>query len=144
MHWFTFPFLFRTHVRQEVETAAKAGGYGLFSSLDMSSLLREILERLDANLRSAIVVALAANEVFSVVFVCVPDRWPIRASTENQISIVSQSSAFARAIASRPVGKPFLILDHAGGLRIMARPCRELAVAHGTLLYQTRVHRGIA
>jgi ribosomal protein S12 methylthiotransferase accessory factor len=43
-------------------------------SLDMQSLLQEILKRLaKANLRSAIVVDLAENEVFSVVFVCVPD-----------------------------------------------------------------------
>jgi ribosomal protein S12 methylthiotransferase accessory factor len=42
--------------------------------IDMQSLLQEILKRLDmANLRSAIVVDLAANELFSVVFVCVPD-----------------------------------------------------------------------
>ena len=43
-------------------------------SLDLPSLLQEILKRLGkANLRSAIVVDLAQNEVFSVVFVCVPD-----------------------------------------------------------------------
>jgi ribosomal protein S12 methylthiotransferase accessory factor len=43
-------------------------------SLDLPSLLQEILKRLgNANLRSAIVVDLAENEVFSVVFVCVPD-----------------------------------------------------------------------
>jgi len=41
---------------------------------DMQSLLQDILRRLaKANLRSAIVVDLAENEVFSVVFVCVPD-----------------------------------------------------------------------
>jgi hypothetical protein len=43
-------------------------------SLDMPSLLQEILKRLGkANVRSAIVVDLAENEIFSVVFVCVPD-----------------------------------------------------------------------
>lgn len=43
-------------------------------SLDMQALLQEILKRLGkANLRSAIVVDLAENEIFSVVFVCVPD-----------------------------------------------------------------------
>jgi ribosomal protein S12 methylthiotransferase accessory factor len=43
-------------------------------SLDMPSLLREVLQRLGtANLRNAIVVDLAGNEIFSVVFVCVPD-----------------------------------------------------------------------
>ena len=42
--------------------------------LDMQSLLQEILKRLgNANLRSAIIVDLAENELFSVVFVCVPD-----------------------------------------------------------------------
>ena len=42
--------------------------------LDMRSLLQEILKRLSkANLRSEIVVDLAQNEIFSVVFVCVPD-----------------------------------------------------------------------
>jgi YcaO-like protein with predicted kinase domain len=42
--------------------------------LDMRSMLQEILKRLGkANLRSAIVVDLAQNEIFSVVFVCVPD-----------------------------------------------------------------------
>jgi YcaO-like protein with predicted kinase domain len=40
---------------------------------DMSTLLREILDRLEkADLQSAIVIELAENEVFSVVFVCVP------------------------------------------------------------------------
>ena len=43
-------------------------------SFDMQSLLQETLRRLDkANLRSAIVVDLAENDIFSVVFVCVPD-----------------------------------------------------------------------
>src|SRR5262249_49775761 len=43
-------------------------------SLDMPSLLQEVLQRLGkANLRNAIVVDLAENEIFSVVFVCVPD-----------------------------------------------------------------------
>jgi YcaO-like protein with predicted kinase domain len=44
------------------------------TSLDMNDLLHEILRRLgSANLRSAIVVDLAETELFSVVFVCVPD-----------------------------------------------------------------------
>jgi ribosomal protein S12 methylthiotransferase accessory factor YcaO len=43
-------------------------------SLDMQSMLRQILKRLgNANLQNAIVVDLAENEIFSVVFVCVPD-----------------------------------------------------------------------
>jgi YcaO-like protein with predicted kinase domain len=43
-------------------------------SLDMNDLLQEILRRLgDAGLRNAIVVDLAQTEIFSVVFVCVPD-----------------------------------------------------------------------
>ena len=33
--------------------------------------------------------------------------WPMRASSANQISIVSRSSAFLRAIASRRAGKFF-------------------------------------
>jgi len=33
--------------------------------------------------------------------------WPMRASSENQISIVSLLTAFSRAIASRRVGKLF-------------------------------------
>jgi len=33
--------------------------------------------------------------------------WPMRASSANQISIVSQSIAFARAIVSRRAGKLF-------------------------------------
>src|SRR5437868_13412434 len=41
---------------------------------EMPSLLEHVLRRLDkANLRSAVVVDLAENEIFSVVFVCVPD-----------------------------------------------------------------------
>jgi ribosomal protein S12 methylthiotransferase accessory factor len=44
------------------------------TSLDMQCLLQQILKRLGkANLRSAVVVDLAQNEIFSVVFVCVPD-----------------------------------------------------------------------
>jgi ribosomal protein S12 methylthiotransferase accessory factor len=43
-------------------------------SLDMRCLLQQILKQLGkANLRSAIVVDLAVNDIFSVVFVCVPD-----------------------------------------------------------------------
>jgi YcaO-like protein with predicted kinase domain len=43
-------------------------------SLDMEILLQDILRRLEkAELRSAIVVDLAENDIFSVVFVCVPD-----------------------------------------------------------------------
>jgi len=43
-------------------------------SFDMQSLLSETLKRLaKAGLRNAIVVDLAENETFSVVFVCVPD-----------------------------------------------------------------------
>jgi YcaO-like protein with predicted kinase domain len=43
-------------------------------SLDMRCLLKQILKQLDkANLRSAVVVDLAKNDIFSVVFVCVPD-----------------------------------------------------------------------
>ena len=33
--------------------------------------------------------------------------WPIRASSANQISIVSMPTAFSRAIASRRAGKLF-------------------------------------
>jgi hypothetical protein len=33
--------------------------------------------------------------------------WPMRASSANQISIVSQSMAFSRATVSRRVGKLF-------------------------------------
>jgi len=33
--------------------------------------------------------------------------WPMRASSANQISIVSRSSSFLRAIASRRAGKFF-------------------------------------
>jgi len=41
---------------------------------DMQSLLQEILKRLaEAGLQNAIVVDLAENDMFSVVFVCVPD-----------------------------------------------------------------------
>jgi len=44
------------------------------TSLDMRYLLQCILNQLQkANLRSAIVVDLAENDIFSVVFVCVPD-----------------------------------------------------------------------
>ena len=43
-------------------------------SLDMRCLLQHILKQLDkAGLRSAIAVDLAENDIFSVVFVCVPD-----------------------------------------------------------------------
>ena len=52
--------------------------------------------------------------------------WPMRASSANQISIVSQSIAFARAIVSRRAGSFFKILDRARGLRVMARPCESL------------------
>ena len=45
-----------------------------YRSLSMQFLLDHIMQRLDkANLQSAIVVDLAENDVFSVVFVCVPD-----------------------------------------------------------------------
>src|SRR6185295_2907405 len=44
------------------------------SSVDMLALLQDLLACLArANLQSAIVVNLAENEIFSVVFVCVPD-----------------------------------------------------------------------
>jgi YcaO-like protein with predicted kinase domain len=43
------------------------------TSLEMASLLRDVLKRLEnAGLRNAIVVDLAESDIFSVVFVCVP------------------------------------------------------------------------
>jgi len=64
--------------------------------------------------------------------------WPIRASSENQISILSLPIAFSRAIVSRHAGK-LKILDHTLDLRMMARTGRELAIAHGTQLPAERL-----
>ena len=52
--------------------------------------------------------------------------WPIRASSANQISILSPSIAFSRAIASRRVGKFFKILDRTLGLGMVAWPSESL------------------
>ena len=57
--------------------------------------------------------------------------WPMRASSANQISIVSQSIASRVRLSPGARESFFKILDRARGLRVMARPCRELAVAHG-------------
>jgi hypothetical protein len=41
------------------------------------------------------------------------------------------STAFSRAISSKRAGKFFELVDRAVALRMMARPRRELAIAHG-------------
>ena len=56
--------------------------------------------------------------------------WPMRASSANQISIVS-IRRLSRARSPPGGGKFFKILDRARGLGMMARPGRKLAIAHG-------------
>src|ERR1039458_2559066 len=59
---------------------------------------------------------------------------PVLHSIWNQISIVSMSTAFSRAISSRRAGKFFKILDRVLGLGMMAGSGRELAIAHSPQL----------
>src|SRR5262245_65589758 len=55
----------------------------------------------------------------------------MRASSANQISIVSQSMRLRRAIVSRRLGSFFKSLNRARRLSVVARSGREFAVTHG-------------
>jgi hypothetical protein len=57
--------------------------------------------------------------------------WPMRASSANQTFMALGSTPFSPPIFAKHSGRLFKILEGAGGLRVMARTSRELAIAHG-------------
>jgi hypothetical protein len=57
--------------------------------------------------------------------------WPMRASSWNQISMTSTSTAFCGQFRPGERGSFFEILDRALDLGVVAWPRRELAIAHG-------------